>query len=162
MATEYVVSRRTDNEENRVICDAVLAQLSDWFGPRETYKDYLDDLETRPVFTVTFEGNAAGIMALTMTSQDCVEIHLMAIAPDHHGNGIGTALVKEAAAFARTSGAGYLTVKTLGPSRDNAAYAKTRGFYAAQGFLPLGEFTDFWGEGYPMQLLCRNVETVDA
>jgi hypothetical protein len=37
-------------------------------------------------------------------------------------------------------------VKTLGPSRANAAYAATRRFYEAVGFEPIEEFSDLWEE----------------
>lgn len=45
-----------------------------------------------------------------------------------------------------------LQVKTIGPSRIDSAYARTRRFYAASGFVPVEEFTQVW-PGYPCLLL---------
>jgi hypothetical protein len=36
-------------------------------------------------------------------------------------------------------------VKTLGPSRPDANYARTRLFYEASGFQPLEELHGLWG-----------------
>lgn len=158
MPKEIEVQELTDYQENRVICDNILAKLPDWFGSYETYEEYLDDLESRPVFAVVIGQETAGIMALTKTSNASIDIHLMAVTPNEHGKGIGRALVKRAAEFARSNGAKYLTVKTIGPSLVNDAYARTRRFYEKEGFLPIEEFIDFWGEGYPMLLLCQSID----
>lgn len=157
MSEKHIVTQQTNDAQNRIVCDTILTSLPDWFGSREANDEYIDDLKTRPVFGVDIGGQTAGIMALTRTSPATFDIHLMAVAPDQHGNGIGTALVRHAIDFARTNGAKFLTVKTLGPSRDNAAYARTRHFYDTQGFAALEEFIDFWGDGYPMLLLCQNI-----
>ncbi|SFU08529.1 Acetyltransferase (GNAT) domain-containing protein [Pseudovibrio denitrificans] len=139
------------------LCDEVLSDLPDWFGPFEVYKDYLEDVKTRPVFVAEIGREKVGLMALTQTSAACVDIHLLAIRSEHHGAGIGRAFVELAKRYAKERGAGFLTVKTLGPSRENAAYAKTRKFYASVGFEPLEEFIDFWGKDVPMLLQCQRV-----
>jgi hypothetical protein len=41
-------------------------------------------------------------------------------------------------------GGALVQVKTLGPSRPNAHYARTRAFYARRGYLPVEEFTSLW------------------
>ncbi len=146
-----------DVAATKVVCDAILGGLPDWFGPYDIYKDYLDYLETRPSFVAQIEAGEVGILTLSQTSAAAVDIHLMAVTPDQHGKGIGQALVDQAVLFAREKGAKFLTVKTLGPSHPHKGYARTRRFYERQGFAPIEEFIDFWGEGYPMQLYCRNV-----
>lgn len=157
MSDIFTVLEMSDYDANRRACNTILAQLPDWFGPRNSYQVYLDDLQNRPVFGVVANGEVVGIMAMTKTSTASADIHLIAVRPDHHGQGIGHALIGRAATFARNEGAVFLTVKTLGPSRSNAAYAKTIGFYERQGFLPVEEFADFWGDGYPMLLMCQKV-----
>ncbi|MEY1555242.1 GNAT family N-acetyltransferase [Yoonia sp. R2331] len=152
----FVVRPLSDPGVARALCDSILATLPDWFGPRDIYQDYLEDVQDRPAFAASLDGSDQGIMALTQTSAAAVDIHLMAVAPAAHGKGLGHAMVGEAQTFARDRGAAFLTVKTLGPSRDNAAYALTRAFYRRQGFEPVEEFIDFWGEGYPMLLLCQS------
>ncbi len=51
-------------------------------------------------------------------------------------------------------GVRFLQVKTLGESRPDANYARTRQFYLACGFTPLEELTDLW-PGNPCLLLVK-------
>jgi len=159
MSNSPIVSALEDYAQSRALCDGILSALPDWFGGFENYKDYLDDLKDRPVIAAGFDGQQGGIMALTRTSEASVDIHLMAVHPDCHRQGIGQALVQSAMSFAQSNGAQVLTVKTLGPSLVNDPYAQTRHFYAAQGFVPIEEFPDFWAKGYPMLLLCQSVNS---
>lgn len=130
-------------EENRVHCDQILSKLSDWFGPYDVYEEYLDDLEIRPVFGVFIDGVVVGLIALTETSNATIDIHLMAVSPEKHGIGIGSALIKHAENFARDKGMSFLTVKSLGPSHANDFYPRTHAFYKATGFKPIDEHADF-------------------
>ena len=66
----------------------------------------------------------------------------MGVKPEHHGRGIGTALLAAAEDALRGRGVEYLQVKTLGPSRESRA--PTRAFYEARGSVPLEELADFW------------------
>nr|WP_275670087.1 GNAT family N-acetyltransferase [Kribbella speibonae] len=76
---------------------------------------------------------------------EAAEIHLMAISPDWHRRGIGTAMVNRLITDLGRTECQLLQVKTLGPSRPHAGYAATRAFYRAAGFLPLEELKDLWG-----------------
>lgn len=157
MHETHSVSQLKGVAESRRHCDRILSKLPEWFGPNEVYEDYLDDLETRPVFGVSIDGAVVGLMALTETSSATIDIHLMAVMPENHGTGIGSALVRRAESFARDNGKSFLTVKSLGPSHASEFYPKTHAFYVAAGFLPIEEFADFWGEGYPMLLFCKSL-----
>lgn len=114
-------------------------------------------METRPVFGVPVDGVVVGLMALTETSSATIDIHLIAVTPEKHGLGIGTALVRQAESFTRSKVKSFLTVKSLGPSHGNAFYPKTHAFYRAAGFEPIEEYADFWVTGYPMLLLCKSL-----
>ncbi|WP_109314958.1 GNAT family N-acetyltransferase [Pseudovibrio ascidiaceicola] len=157
MSENFQLSELPCKAECTELCDAILSDLPDWFGPYDVYKDYLEDVKTRPVFIAQAGGETLGLMALTQTSRASVDIHLLAIRAEHHGKGIGRAFVELAKRYATDCGAMYLTVKTLGPSRENAAYAETRKFYASVGFEPLEEFIDFWGKDVPMLLQCQRI-----
>lgn len=56
----------------------------------------------------------------------------------------------------RARGAKLLQVKTLGPSKEDPNYARTRHFYEKMGFLPppLVE-TELWGEGTPCLIMVK-------
>jgi hypothetical protein len=48
-------------------------------------------------------------------------------------------------------------VKTLGPSHPSEAFARTRRFYEALGFIPIEETTAFWGESNPCLILVKSL-----
>ena len=75
------------------------------------------------------------------------EIHLIAVRPEHHGSGVGSALLSAVESDLRADGAALLEVKTVGASFEDPGYAATRAFYAARGFLPLEEMTDYDWDG---------------
>ena len=56
----------------------------------------------------------------------------------------------------RGTGIEYLQVKTLGPSRPDAGYERTRGFYEARGFVALEELHDLW-DANPCLLLVKSL-----
>jgi ribosomal protein S18 acetylase RimI-like enzyme len=70
----------------------------------------------------------------------------MAVHPARHRQGIGRAPVAAAQADLAADGARFLQVKTLGPSRPDEGYERTRRFYAGAGFEPLEEITGLWPE----------------
>lgn len=51
-------------------------------------------------------------------------------------------------------GVRIVQVKTLGASRSDAGYERTRQFYVGMGFLPLEELLDLW-PGNPCLLMAK-------
>ena len=86
---------------------------------------------------------------------ESAEVHLMAVEPSYHRAGIGTRLLERAEDELRADGVRYLQVKTLGPSRADDEYERTRRFYEARGFVPLEELFDVWPEDNPMLILVK-------
>ena len=78
----------------------------------------------------------------------------MGILPGLHRQGIGRALLDRAEAWLRGEIVEYLQVKTLGPSRPNENYDRTRTFYLAMGFRPLEELKTLW-EGNPCLVMVK-------
>jgi ribosomal protein S18 acetylase RimI-like enzyme len=70
----------------------------------------------------------------------------MAVEPATHRRGVGRRLVEALEADLIADGVELLQVKTLGPSRPDAGYDRTRQFYAAMGFRPLEEIDGLWPE----------------
>lgn len=139
--------------ERSALCRRVLDALPDWFGIPEAVEQYVRDVAALPVLAV----GDAGILALKVHTDTAAEIYVMGVMPEHHGRGIGTALVEEAEDLLRGTGVEYLQVKTLGPSEPSKHYAATRRFYEARGFRPLEELTAIWGDENPCLIMVKRL-----
>lgn len=138
------------------ICREILNELPDWFGIPESVEEYASFAEDTNMLGAISDGFVAGFITLRSASDAASEIYVMAIRPSFHRMGLGTALINAASEMAGAAGHHYLTVKTVGPSRPNAAYEATRRFYLAVGFEPIEEFEDLWDEN-PCLLMLRPI-----
>lgn len=139
------------------VCIPVLRMLPDWFGIEEAILDYEREVENLPTFLAKAQGRVFGFLSLKLHNPFSAEIHVMAVRPDAHRGGVGRALVEAAEAHARGLGVEYMQVKTLGPSRVDEGYARTRAFYEALGFRPLEEFKQLWDENNPCLLMVKQL-----
>ena len=139
------------------ICSDMLAALPAWFGDQETNLEYIEDVRTRMMFVAQGPEGIVGFLSLTKMTDSAFDIHVLAVLPTQHRQGTGCALIDAAKKHAHGQGAAFLTVKTLGPSMENADYAATRKFYRAVGFFPLEENMEIWGEGVPCLIMCQSI-----
>ncbi|MBZ0267971.1 GNAT family N-acetyltransferase [bacterium] len=137
-------------------CEAILRALPDWFGIEEALRDYVRDVPVLETLVADGGDGIAGFLTLKEHGPRAAEIHVMGVRPERYGHGLGGALVEEAQRRLRARGVEFLQVKTLGPSRPNAAYERTRGFYLRMGFVPLEE-NRLWGEGNPCLILVKHL-----
>ncbi len=142
------------------VCRSVLAELPDFFGLPEANEDYERHVSAHTTIVASLDDTAVdstaiGLVSLLRHPGASVEIHLLAVRPQLHRCGVGAALVERAERIARDEGAKVLQVKTLGPSREDAGYARTRSFYEAVGFLRVEEFPTLWDEANPALLLIK-------
>lgn len=137
------------------MCAEILALLPDWFGMEDANADYARMADEHPTFVAVDDaGTAQGLTTITRFGDYCAEVHLMAVRPNLHRQGVGRAMLLAAEDWLRVQGVEYLQVKTLSPSREDAGYEKTRAFYAATGFRPLEEFPLLWDPSNPaLQLI---------
>ena len=82
------------------------------------------------------------------------EIHFTVVDRPSTAGGVGTAMIEAIIEDVLARGVKLLEVKTLGPSKDDPNYARTRHFYEKMGFLPLEE-TDLWGAHTPCLILVK-------
>ena len=109
-------------------------------------------------FYAVFDGESAvGFVALKVHNADTAEVFVMGVQKPYHRRGIGAELIGRCEAYCRANGQTFLTVKTLDASREDEGYRRTRLFYKAMGFLPLGVFPTLWGEGNPCLLMAKCV-----
>ena len=138
-------------------CIPLLRRLPDWFGLENAILDYERQVEELPTFLAGADGSVLGFLSLKQHNEYSAEILVMAVHPEKQRGGMGRALVEAAEAHARSLGIEYLQVKTVGPSRANTPYGKTRAFLAAMGFCSLEEFTTLWGKGNPCIIMVKRI-----
>ncbi|MGD8625827.1 MAG: GNAT family N-acetyltransferase [Anaerolineae bacterium] len=131
------------------VCEPILRALPQWFGIEEATAQYIRDTNRLPTLLAAVGDRVVGFLTLNQHSDYAAEIHVMAVHPDFHRQGIGRALLAEAEQLFRAQGVEYLQVKTLSPAHPDPHYARTRRFYLVMGFRPLEEFPELWGSHNP-------------
>lgn len=129
------ITRGNDPEAVR----RILACLPDWFGIPEANEHYVRAGAQLPGYLASADEEVVGVALVQRHFPQSAEIHLIAVSPEHHGSGVGTALVTALEQDLLADGVRLLQVKTVGASFEDEGYAATRAFYAARGFLPLQE-----------------------
>lgn len=134
------------------LCESILRELPDWFGIEEATAAYIRDVADLPTFAVEDDG----ILAVKLHTPTAAELYVMGVRPERHRSGLGTALLAAAEDYLRARGVEYLQVKTLGPSRPDEGYERTRRFYEARGFVALEEIHGLW-DGNPCLLMVKRL-----
>ena len=152
-------------------CEAILRSLPEWFGIEESILEYRRDLEAMETFLAVTAAGAAGktpkegarplegtvgFITLNQHNASTAEIHVMGVRKEIHGSGAGRALIDHVESICRARNVEFMEVKTLGPSRPDANYERTRGFYTHLGFRPLEE-NQLWGEANPCLIMVKHL-----
>jgi ribosomal protein S18 acetylase RimI-like enzyme len=138
-------------------CIPILRLLPEWFGIEEEILYYEQEIEHLPTILAKADRGVLGFLSVKQHTPYSAEILVMAIRPGVQRAGIGRALVDAAEVYARGLGIEYMQVKTLGPSKPDPGYAKTRAFYIALGFRPMEEFKQIWDEHNPCLILVKRL-----
>ena len=144
------------SSELATITNTLLTQLPAWFGIPEANAEYVNVARTLPGLVAHADDEPVGVLVFRRHFTEAAEIHLMAVSPGLHRQGVGRALVDRLATDLRRDGCEVLQVKTLGPSHPDPGYVATRKFYRAVGFLPLEELKGFWSRN-PCLLMVRKL-----
>jgi ribosomal protein S18 acetylase RimI-like enzyme len=139
-------------------CLDVIRSLPEWFGYGGAVEDVARALETQQGF-VALEGSVvAGFVAIEPAYAESIEITYLAVHADHRRSGLGRALVRAVAEFARVRDVASVCLVTLGPSANSLPQAETINFYRAVGFWRTKElYLSAWG-GAPTLLMVAPVE----
>jgi len=135
-------------------CEEILRALPEWFGIESSIVQYVKDVQAMETWVAEDAERVVGFITLRRHSKRSVEIQVIAVLASHHGRGVGRALVEHVEPGLRREGVALFHVKTLGPSRPNEHYARTRGFYEHLGFVPLEE-NRLWGDVNPCLMLVK-------
>jgi ribosomal protein S18 acetylase RimI-like enzyme len=140
-----VVERR-----DPVAVERLLRGLPDWFGVEPAIVGYVQDAGStakRSYLAVdAATDDVVGALLVSRHFPESAEMHLLAVDPAHHRQGVGSRLARRFEDDMRSDGVRLLQVKTLGPSHPDRYYAQTIAFYRALGYLPLEEMRDFWDD----------------
>ena len=140
-----------------IVCENILRSLPDWFGIEESLVQYVKDVNTMPTMFAKDDDVVVGFLTIKKHFPETAEIHCMGILPQYHRKGIGKLLIKELENYLKDDGLKILQVKTVSADRDCSAYAKTRAFYKAVGFIPLEVFPTFWDKANPCLVLVKQI-----
>jgi len=124
--------------------ERVLGTLPSWFGIPSAVRDYVEYARSSPIWSAQVDDEVVGVLLLRRHSDVSAEIHLLAVEPQLHRRGVGSALLAAVERVLVAEHVRLLHVKTLGPTHPSAEYAQTRAFYAARGFVPMEELPDLW------------------
>nr|NJM04526.1 GNAT family N-acetyltransferase [Desulfobacula sp.] len=128
--------KRQENRDVPMWLEEGLGSLPDWFGIEKALVQYLRDIENMPTFHASVNDKILGFLSINRHTTASAEIHVMAVLPDKHGQGIGSALIKAAEKHLKQDGVKVIEVKTLGESHpDKRFYGETRKFYLNQNFF---------------------------
>lgn len=139
------------------ICERILRALPDWFGLESAIIDYIRESANMPMFAVSDGDDIVGFVSLKHHNKWTAEIYVLGVLAEYHRQGLGRMLVDRCEEYLTDKGYRFLTVKTLGPSRECAEYERTRMFYEGIGFSPLEEFATLWSEEHPCLFLVKGL-----
>ena len=154
--------RVTHGGQDPATVERLLRLLPTWFGIESAVAGYIEAARRLPTYLARPADSAeettppAGVLLAERHFPHAAEIHLMAVDPARHREGIGRALVAAAEADLAVDGVRFLQVKTLGPSHPDEGYERTRRFYTGVGFQPLEEITGLW-PGSPCLIMIKTL-----
>jgi ribosomal protein S18 acetylase RimI-like enzyme len=130
----------TDPEEKSEICASILTSLPEWFGIERANAAYARAVRELDLLVIRVFGVTVGFCVLKYHYGRACELYVLGIAPELHGRGLGTMLVRAVFKHGREKGCRYATVKTLSERHPDPYYARTRAFYHKVGFWPWKSF----------------------
>jgi ribosomal protein S18 acetylase RimI-like enzyme len=146
---------RQITQDRGTICNQLLRSLPLWFGIESAIQRYVSDVETITTFVAYIDEIPVGLASLNPHNEHTAELHVIAVHPGFHRQGIGRSLVDTAEVHLKQLNYEFLSVKTLSPARPSKEYEQTRRFYFALGFRPVEEFKTLWGEANPCLLMIK-------
>ncbi len=135
-----------DSDDKSELCELILRSLPDYFGIEKAIQEYIRDVRDKYFLSAKIGEISVGFCALKDHNEFTSELYLIGVLEELQGRGIGKRLIGRLEKHISSEGKKYLTVKTLGPSRESEYYERTRGFYRSVGFVPLEEFKELWDD----------------
>lgn len=152
----YTISAMAGSAELAATTERLLNLLPSWFGIPEANAEYVASAGRMSGLVALAGAEPIGVLLYRRHFPHAAEVHLMAVAPSWHRQGVGRALVSAIETRLGAVGVRLLQVKTLGASDPDAGYARTRAFYQSVGFLSLEETRALWA-GTPCLIMVKSL-----
>lgn len=151
------IMRINDINKKKEISRKILEALPEWFGIKEARENYIEESTEQIFFGAIDLDEPVGFLCLKETGKDTVELAVMGVVKEHHRQGIGRSLFKEAKKYACETGYTFLQVKTVQMGRYKE-YDRTNYFYQSLGFKEFEVFPTLWSEDNPCQIYVMALE----
>lgn len=155
--TMFTIKLIENADDKSRITEKILRKLPNWFGIEEAIVDYIARSRDKVFYAASDGSEEIGFLYLKAHNPFTAELYVIGLLEQYHRQGIGRDLILKAEQYLRANNYRFLMVKTLGESRKNEHYDRTRQFYRSIGFYPLEEFTEIWGEANPCLIMVRNI-----
>lgn len=153
----FTIKLINNPDDKAQITEKILRKLPEWFGIEEAILNYIEASRDK-VFYAAYDGDEEiGFFYLQSHNLHTAELYVIGLLEQYHRHGIGRNLILKAEQYLRANNYRFLMVKTLGESRQNEHYDRTRQFYQSIGFYPLEEFTEIWGKENPCLIMVKNI-----
>lgn len=151
----FVIKEVKGEDQKMAVVAEILRDLPEWFGIPESTQAYIEGSKELRVWAACHDGNLAGFISLTYSSEDCAEIDCLGVKKSFQGQGIGRELITtiEREAVKQVD---YLQVKTVAEG-SNKDYDRTNVFYRSVGFKKLEIFPSLWDPQNPCQILIKKI-----
>lgn len=102
-------------------------RVDSWFAPETLVTDDIEP-DDRPLFVAIVDGSVVGFAEAVPVDEDTASLYRIYVAPDHWGDGIGSALLDRVETALRERGIDRLTLSVF------AANDRATDFYESVGF----------------------------
>lgn len=144
------VRRLTDGDQGAVL--EVARSLALWFRPIDQMALAID-LTLHEGFVAEQGPALIGFLTFHALDEITAELSWLGVASEHHGEGVGSALLAALEDEVERRGIKRVQVGTVAKESQEPAFAATRRFYLSHGFRQVEVERDFYGRGRHRALL---------
>jgi len=141
-------------------CERVLRSLPGWFGIESSLRGHVANASRQPTFVAESQGQLIGFMSLQPGPDQVWALDCLAVEAPWRGRGVGRQLQTFAEHWLAARGGRVMQVLTLAESHPCPAYAQTRAFYEAVGYVNGDGAGDGWALHLPVVRMTKALPPV--
>ena len=137
-------------------CIDLARKLPTYFSSK-AFDEMASDFRSHELYIAKNNKQLLGFISINKKNEAVAEISWLAVAENHHRNGIGTILIDTAVRNLKENDYRLLEVKTLARTADYEPYLRTHSFYQKHGFLSIETISPFpgWGAENPCEIYIK-------